>query len=360
MIKNLTEAYQGKKVFVTGHTGFKGSWMLAVLHELGAIVKGYALEPEGNLNLFNLLDGETLAETLYADIREQKKLEEELLKFQPDYVFHLAAQALVRRSYDEPKETYEVNVIGTLNLLEALRKLDKKCSVVIVTTDKVYENCEEDYPYKETDSLGGYDPYSSSKACAEILTASYRRSFFNDKDNQISIATARAGNVIGGGDWAIDRIIPDLVRAMDAGETLTVRNPLSVRPWQHVLEPVCAYLHLGAKMNENPIEFASAFNFGPETTDVLTVQQLIEKALEIWGHGSSQNLIDPHAPHEAKLLQLDISKAKTLLGWQPKWNSSQSIEKTIEWYMQYRNGTKEVTYGQIQEYLSNYKLRITT
>ena len=349
----LPSAYRGKKVFLTGHTGFKGAWMLAILRHLGAEVMGYALEPENDNDLYNLIDGGSLCQSVIADIRDKEKLAAEINSFQPDFVFHLAAQSLVRRSFEMPAETYQTNVLGTAYVLDALRQLEKTCVSVLITTDKVYENLESLRPYKETDPLGGFDPYSSSKAAAEIAIASYRRSFFHpDKyaSHKQSVASARAGNVIGGGDRAVDRIIPDFVRALENSEPLILRNPHSIRPWQHVLEPVGGYLYLGAKMLENPAKFVTAYNFGPQAEDQLSVEELVKKALEIWGSGTYKTAIDPNAPHEAKLLKLDISKAETELGWAPKWNSAKALQMTLDWYKNYKEGAMELTMGQIEEY----------
>lgn len=355
MINNFKQTYQGKKVFLTGHTGFKGSWMLAILQQLGAIVKGYSLAPEEETNLFSLLGNNKNTESVIADIRDKQRLEKEITDFQPDFIFHLAAQALVRRSFEEPTQTYETNVLGTAYLLDAIRKLSNPCTVVIITTDKVYENKEWWYPYREEDALGGYDPYSSSKACTEITVSSFRRSFFhsdNYNEHHKSIATARAGNVIGGGDWSKDRIIPDLVKALDANEPLQVRNPESVRPWQHVLEPLSGYLLLAEKMHENPVKFAQAYNFGPYIEDNLTVRDLVKEALKIWGMGEWKDASNPAAPHEAKLLKLDISKTINELGWKPKLNSLKAIDLTLEWYKNYKKDPKGVTEQQIQRYFS--------
>ena len=354
MIEKLKHTYKGKRVFVTGHTGFKGSWMLAVLKTLGAEVKGYALDPEDQPNLYSLLNGDKYCSSVIADIRHKDKLAKEIHSFQPDFVFHLAAQSLVRVSYDKPVETFETNVIGTTYLLEAVRKLERQCSVVIVTTDKVYENRETWDAYKEDDPLGGFDPYSSSKAAAEIVTASYRKSFFMPERfsyHRKAIASARAGNVIGGGDWAKDRIVPDLVRALSTDQILTVRNPESVRPWQHVLEPVCGYLFLGSRMQEDPQNFATAFNFGPLEADNLMVRELVEKSLKIWGSGSYKELPDVQAPHEAGLLRLNINKAMNQLGWKPKWNSEKALQMTLEWYKSYKEDVQAITENQIAEYL---------
>ncbi len=327
--------YKAKRVFLTGHTGFKGSWMLAWLHQLGAIVKGYALKPENEFDLFNCINGDALCESVIADICNKQLLENEILSFQPDFIFHLAAQPLVRLSYEIPSETFQVNVIGTANLLDAVRKLTTPCTVILITTDKVYENHEWHYPYRESDRLGGYDPYSASKACAEIVISSYRNSFFNKRDfskHQKSIASARAGNVIGGGDWAKDRIIPDIVRALNKNESIIVRNPNAIRPWQHVLEPISGYLQLGVKMNEDTLKYSEAWNFGPFAEDNLTVGQLVDTTLQIWGSGNKSISQLTNQPHEAGLLKLEIQKAIHELKWIPKWNAQTAIEKTIQWY----------------------------
>jgi CDP-glucose 4,6-dehydratase len=329
-------SYQNKKVFLTGHTGFKGSWLLAWLHELGANVKGYALEPDQDNALYTSMGGGLLCDSIIADIRNKDRLASELLSFQPDFIFHMAAQPLVRLSYDIPIETWEVNTLGTAYLLEAVRKLVKPCVVVLITTDKVYENREWHYPYRETDRLGGHDPYSASKAGAELVISSYRNSYFSPASHHLhkkSIASARAGNVIGGGDWAKDRIVPDIVRALQKGEEVIVRNPNSVRPWQHVLEPLAGYLQLGLKMQEDPIRFSGAWNFGPLQQDALTVGELVELAISLWGGGAYKTPNLKSQVHEASLLRLDISKTAEEIGWTPKWNAAQAIEKTIQWYL---------------------------
>ncbi len=326
--------YKGKKVFITGHTGFKGAWLSVWLQHLGANVKGYSL-PSLEGSLFEAIHDELNCESIFADIRDKKKLEAEILNFQPDFIFHLAAQALVLESYREPRLTFETNVMGTIHVLEATRSLNKPCTVVIATTDKVYLNKETDVPYKEEDSLGGFDPYSASKAAAEIAIASYRSSYFHSKNQDVhkkGLAVARAGNVIGGGDSAADRIIPDLIRSIKNDKELLIRNPESIRPWQHVLEPLSAYLLLGAKLFEEPIKYSTSFNVGPETKDVLSVQSLIDYAIAGFGKGNYKTESNEKNPHEAKLLMLDISKAKKLLGWKPQLNSSRAIQITMEWY----------------------------
>jgi len=353
---DLSTAYAGKKVFLTGHTGFKGSWMLAWLHLLGAHVKGYSLAPETSPNLYELLDGDALCESVIADLSERDKLTQAVLEFQPDFIFHLAAQPLVRLSYEQPAETFQTNALGTAYLLDAVRQLTKPCTVVLITTDKVYENKEWVYPYRETDRLGGYDPYSASKACAELVINSYVQSFFNSNafdQHQKGIAVGRAGNVIGGGDWSRDRIIPDIVRALQGSQPVQVRNPAAVRPWQHVLEPIGGYLLLGARLAAAPQQFASAWNFGPLADDTKTVEALVLEAIDIWGSGQYDKPALTGQPHEAGLLKLDISKALTYLDWKPVFDSKTAIAQTIDWYKAYATqpaSIREFTFGQIQNF----------
>jgi CDP-glucose 4,6-dehydratase len=333
---NLQDAYKGKKVFLTGHTGFKGAWMAAWLQQLGAIVRGYALPPEYENYI-------SIADSILDDIRNKPVLKEAIQSFQPDFIFHLAAQPLVRRSYEIPAETFDVNVTGTANVLEAA---NNPCTIVIITTDKVYENKEQDILYKEGDALGGYDPYSASKACAELVVSSFRNSFSNK-----AIASVRAGNVIGGGDWNKDRIVPDIVRALSNGQPIEVRNPLSVRPWQHVLEPIGGYLRLAALLAKQPELYAKAYNFGPNADDHLTVKELVEKAIDVWGSGHWNDASKPGQLHEATLLKLDISLAKKELEWTPKLNAAQAIEWTINWYKQPATNRQAYTLQQINEYM---------
>jgi len=345
MLDELKKTYKGKKVFLTGHTGFKGSWMLKMLTVLGAEIKGYALKPENDFDLFNLIDGDKICDSVIADLRDRKRLIQEIESFQPDFIFHLAAQPLVRLSYDIPAETFEINAIGTANLLDGIRLVKKPCKVVLITTDKVYKNNEWVYPYRETDRLGGYDPYSASKACAELVIDSYRNSFFNIANYEMhlkSIAVGRAGNVIGGGDWAKDRLIPDIVRFLSQDESIIVRNPNAVRPWQHVLEPLLGYLLLGSKMCEDPIRYADAYNFGPGLSDALPVNQMVELAIQSWGKGKYEVVRSDKQPHEAGLLKLDISKAMVNLKWTPKYQAGVAIEKTIEWYKYYFSNPTEI------------------
>lgn len=356
--QQLENTYKGKKVFLTGHTGFKGSWLLKTLSLLGAEIKGYALEPQTPNDLFHLIEGEKLCQSVVADLRDKKRLESEIVDFQPDFIFHLAAQPLVRLSYEIPAETFEVNVIGTANVLDGVQLLQKKCSVVLITTDKVYHNNEWIYPYRENDRLGGYDPYSASKACAELLIDSYRNSFFNIKDydkHLKGIAVARAGNVIGGGDWSKDRLIPDIARSFENGEPVIIRNPNSIRPWQHVLEPVIGYLILGSHLITDPTLFSQAYNFGPYFTDALTVEEMLKLAINSLGKGEWRLEQTGFQLHEAGLLKLDISKTINELKWEPKMNAKQAVSLTMDWYGEFnknKKGILDFTNKQIIDFLS--------
>lgn len=355
MLEQLQSYYAGKKVFLTGHTGFKGTWMMALLHRIGAQVKGYALAPEDSAPFHNLFTSNGIAESIIADIRDKERLRKEILSFQPDYIFHLAAQPLVLLSYEIPAETFEVNVVGTANLLEVAKTLEKVCNIVVVTTDKVYDNKEHHGLYKEDDRLGGYDPYSASKACTELVVDSFRNSFFNVKDiadHGKGLATARAGNVIGGGDWSKHRIIPDTAKALLQGKEILVRNPASVRPWQHVLEPLCGYLLLGGRLAAEPEKFSQAFNFGPSPEDHLTVKELVEQAIETWGSGRMEVSTNGASLHEANLLKLDINKAKEKLDWEPMLNAKQAIQWSIDWYKTPVDNQADFTFQQIDNYLS--------
>lgn len=358
MLEELINVYKGKKVFLTGHTGFKGAWLLKILSILQAEVKGYALDTKNENDLYNLLEGNSLCNSIISDLRHKESLENELLSFEPDFIFHLAAQPLVRYSYEFPLDTFEVNVNGTANLLNAVRKLQKKCSVVLITTDKVYHNNEWVYPYRENDRLGGFDPYSASKACCELVIDSFRNSFFhinNFDQHKKALAVARAGNVIGGGDWSKDRLVPDIVNAIQSQIEVILRNPNSVRPWQFVLEPLIGYLNLGSKLSANPIKFSSEYNFGPYSSDVLSVEEMVQKAIDVYGEGGYSLDENNSHPHEAGLLKLDISKAQEELNWHPKYNSEKAINVTIEWYKQARNeksSIREFTEMQILNYFN--------
>lgn len=349
----LHKIFNNKRVFVTGHTGFKGAWLIQILQWLGADIKGYALAPEKENDLYNQVHGDKICySSVTGDLRDLQKLQGELVRFEPDFVFHLAAQSLVRRSYDYPADTFMVNTQGTVHMLESLRSLRKPCVALMITTDKVYENPERGLPFKEDDKLGGHDPYSASKAAAEIVVESYTRSFFNpasyDK-HQKAIAAVRAGNVIGGGDFSDDRIIPDIVRALEFGESVKLRNPASIRPWQHVLEPLGAYLELAAKMSEDPLRFSTAFNLGPVPDDMFTVENLTKIFLDKFGVGSYTSVADSNAPHEAKLLLLDSKKAADMLGWIPMLNARTAIEWTAEWY-----AGKEDAHTKCMKQIENY------
>lgn len=331
-------AYRNKTVLVTGHTGFKGSWLAHWLTMLDARVVGYALAPPTDLNHFELLSSDV--DSIHGDIRDGEGLGKAVARHRPDIVFHLAAQPLVRHSYGDPLETYQTNVIGTLNVYEACRHTDSVRAIVSITTDKVYENREWTWSYRENDELGGYDPYSSSKACAEILTASYRNSFFPLKEfgnsHQTLVATARAGNVIGGGDWGKDRLIPDIMKAAAKGETVIIRNPHAVRPWQHVLESLSGYLSLGQKLLEGKTEFSGAWNFGPRSGDAVAVHRVVKDAQRAWNAiGYIVQATSPGKLHEANMLMLDTTKANTQLDWRPVWDYEETILNTVRWYRRY-------------------------
>jgi len=355
MLPQLSSYYSGKKVFITGHTGFKGSWLTACLHQLGARVKGYALQPEYENGLFNLLMPLQIIESTIADIRNKQLLQDEIISFQPDYIFHLAAQPLVKRSYEIPAETFEINVAGTANLLQAITGLSKKCTIIVITTDKVYQNKEQDILYNENDILGGYDPYSASKACTELVVSSFRNSFFNLSSydqHQKAIASARAGNVIGGGDRSVDRIIPDIVRSLQEQNAIEVRNPNAIRPWQYVLEPISGYLLLAGLLNDEPLKYSKAYNFGPVADDHLTVKELVETAIGYWGKGNWKNISGNKQQHEAGLLKLDINLAKRELLWKPKLNTEKAVKWTIDWYKKPIDQQADFTFQQINEYFA--------
>lgn len=318
--------YNGKRVLVTGHTGFKGTWLCRMLIDAGAIVTGYSLEPPTRPNLFELAEIDDKMESIIGDIRDFDKLKAVFEKCQPEFVFHLAAQPIVRDSYKEPRYTYETNVMGTVNLMECVRLFTCVKSVLNVTTDKVYHNNEWNWGYRENEPLDGFDPYSNSKSCSELVTHSYKNSFFTD--NRVAVSTARAGNVIGGGDFANDRIIPDCVRAMKLGKTIEVRNPYSTRPYQHVLEPLAVYLDIAKRQYED-ISYADYYNVGPDDCDCVTTGELVTLFCKCWGEGSSWlNKAEKDSPHEANFLKLDCSKIKTVFGWKPRWHIEECIEKT--------------------------------
>lgn len=348
-VVNFGQAFEGKRVWLSGHTGFKGAWLSEWLLELGAIVHGYALAPDTNPSLFNQLGVTDRLEHEIDDIRNPERVRRSIHGFQPDFVIHMAAQPLVRRSYLMPVETYETNVMGTIHVLEALRSISRPCAAVIVTTDKVYQNHESGRAYEESDSLGGHDPYSSSKAMVEIAVSAYRDSYF--QNGVIRVASARAGNVIGGGDWAEDRIVPDAMRALDRKEPITVRNPKAIRPWQHVLEPLGGYLLLAARLLSDS-SLATSFNFGPGPDANRSVRDLAEEILK-HREGSWDEVSNPGALHEATLLNLSIQKAGKVLNWVPRWDFATTVEKTISWYCNVHDGIVtpvEMTASQIREY----------
>lgn len=343
--------YRGKTVLVTGHTGFKGSWMCRVLTMHGANVVGYSLEPPTKPSLFEAAGIEKSITSVTGDIRDLARLNETMQKYRPEIVIHMAAQPIVRESYRDPVYTYETNVMGTVNICEAVRQCGSVKSFVNVTTDKVYRNNEWEWGYRETDALDGYDPYSNSKSCSELVTSSYTKSFLNA--NGVAVSTCRAGNVIGGGDFAKDRIIPDCVRAMEKGEEIIVRSPYSTRPYQHVLEPVVTYLTLAAMQYEKP-ELAGNYNVGPDDCDCVNTGDLVDLFCEKWGDGASwKNVSEANAPHEANFLKLDCSRIKSVLGWKPRWHITDAIEKTVEWSRAYLAGEdiNAVMEKQINEYI---------
>ncbi|HPI41661.1 MAG TPA: CDP-glucose 4,6-dehydratase [Pseudobdellovibrionaceae bacterium] len=330
--------WRNKKVFVTGHTGFKGSWLLVWLNQLGAIVKGYSLEPQTNPSLFLEANLINTCEHEIGDIRNLKILKHSIKTFSPDIIFHLAAQPLVRYSYSHPIETFETNIMGTANLLEALRDIDSVRSVVAVTTDKCYHNNEWHWGYREDDKLGGYDPYSASKAGSEIIISSMRNSFFRKASNQkVYLASARAGNVIGGGDWASDRLIPDLMRSFASKKTAQIRNPNSIRPWQHVLESLNGYLLLAEKLYKNGETFDDAWNFGPFDNDAQSVEYIVKRLVTIWGDSAKWLTTPGEHLHEATYLKLDSSKSRARLSWFPNWNLDTALVHTAKWYKDYYN-----------------------
>ena len=340
MVSPLRNFYCGKQVLVTGHTGFKGSWLSLWLKELGASVVGYALEPQTTPSLFTELNLKSHITSVIGDIRDENCISSVIKKYRPEIVFHLAAQPLVQRAYLEPKLTYETNVMGTINLLESIRHIQCVRSCVVVTSDKCYENKEWVFGYREIDPLGGHDPYSSSKACAELVTTSYRRSFFNPNNygsKQItSLSTVRAGNVIGGGDWNKNRIIADCVRDLSQKKTIKIRNPHATRPWQYILDPLSGYLILGARMYDDE-SFGDAWNFGPNDESVITVENLVRLVINHWGDGS-YGVSESITHHEAGLLKLDSSKVRSLLNWKPVYSVDEAVKRTVGWYKSFYSG----------------------
>ena len=350
-LHNCLEAFLDKRVFITGHTGFKGSWLAFLLNEIGAEVMGFALPPNLGQSHFTLLGLDNRIAHVVGDVRDGHALESAVQRFQPEYVFHLAAQALVRPSYESPAATFETNVMGSVNLLEAVRQCGSVRSLVYITSDKCYENMEWTWGYRENDRLGGRDPYSASKAAAEIVFSSYARSFFCDRP-QLGAATTRAGNVIGGGDWSVDRIIPDCIRAVERDQPIHLRNPLATRPWQHVLEPLWGYLLLAVRLREDPRRYAGSWNFGPSTREVRTVQSIVEMLIGHLGRGSVEIKAQERGLHESGLLQLNWDKAHQLLGWYPRWTIEESLKATAVWYKTILDGgnAEETTRAQILEF----------
>lgn len=349
--------WRGKRVFLTGHTGFKGGWLALWLAQKGAVVRGYALDPATEPNLFTQARVCSVIEDMRGDIRDAAKLDAALTDFAPEVVFHMAAQPLVRYSYVDPIGTFETNVIGTARVLDAVRRTPSVRAVVSVTTDKCYENKEWLWPYRETDTLGGYDPYSSSKACAEIVSAAFRQSYFpvaKLAEHRCGVATARAGNVIGGGDWSKDRLIPDLVRGFLAGAPVLVRSPNAIRPWQHVLEPLQGYISLAERLLTADPRYATAYNFGPSDDDTQPVAWIVERMTHLWGGGASWKLDDGPTVHEAGYLKLDASRAKTELDWRPRLTLSDALAWLVDWYKASKSGVDmhSLTLDQIAKYES--------
>ncbi len=348
--------YKNKNVLVTGHTGFKGSWLVYWLNQMGANVIGYALEAPTEPNHIDLIDLDIVS--IIGDIRDQEKLNEVMKNYQPEIVFHLAAQPLVRLSYDDPIETYETNVIGTLKVFEACRKNNVK-AIVNITSDKAYENKEWIWGYRENDPMGGYDPYSSSKGCAEILASSYRNSYFNNeeygKTHNTLLASCRAGNVIGGGDWAKDRLMTDIMLSVSQNKKVSIRNPYATRPWQHVLEPLSGYLHIGQMLLEGKVQYADGWNFGPSDEGSITVEQVVNNVKQYWDKIEYEINSDPNQLHEANLLKLDCSKAHIQLKWNNVWDSSKTFEKTVLWYKEFYEDQNVLTQNDLESYIDDAK-----
>ncbi len=348
--------FKDKKILVTGHTGFKGSWLCLLLNKLGANVFGLALAPQTSPSLYEVAQVDKNVKSFIGNIQDYNFVEKVLTEVNPDIIIHLAAQALVRQSYVNPVETYLTNVIGTANLFEAAKHADRVNAILNVTSDKCYENKEWEWGYRENDSLGGFDPYSNSKACSELVTSSFRNSFFNEKlysKHGVAIATARAGNVIGGGDWANDRLIPDFIRAISNGEKVILRNPGSIRPWQHVLEPLTGYLLLAGKLFTEGPEFNGAWNFGPGESDEKNVEWITSTICNLWGEGASFAIDKSPQPHESRFLKLDCSKARNTLEWKPRWDIETALKSIVEWHKAFleNKNMREICNSQIDSYL---------
>ena len=360
MEKMVINFWQGKKVFVTGHTGFKGGWLSLWLQSMGAEVVGYSLAPPTRPSLFEVAKVEQGMTSIIGDVRDLNFLQSAIAEFKPEIIFHLAAQALVRNSYIDPVETYSTNVMGTVNILEAVRKVGGVKAVVNITSDKCYENKEWAWGYRENEPMGGYDPYSNSKGCSELVTSAFRNSFFNPADYQkhgVALASARAGNVIGGGDWAGDRLIPDILRAIELGKPVVIRNPDAIRPWQHVLEPLCGYLQLAQKLYEDGPSYSEGWNFGPDDSDAKPVLWIVESMTRYW-EGASWVLDGEAHPHEAHYLKLDSSKSRSFLGWQPRWNLTAAISAIVEWQQAFllQEDMREKSLSTIRNYLGAEKI----
>jgi len=351
----FNSAYKNKRVLITGHTGFKGSWLALWLSQMGAKITGYSLQPSTDPSHFQLLNLDI--NSVIGDLRDTDKLKEVFREQQPEIVLHLAAQAIVRFSYKDPVETFASNVMGTVNVLEAAREIGSVRAIVNVTSDKCYENREWPWGYREIDALGGYDPYSASKGCGEIVTGCWRNSFFNPKNygktHQTLLASARAGNVIGGGDWAPDRLIPDIMRAVRQNEKVMIRNPQSTRPWQHVLEPLSGYLLLGQKLLEGQKDFAEAWNFGPSEKENVSVGEIVHLVKGVWPKIDYEINQTPNQPHEAGLLRLDCSKARSKLKWMPAWTGNDAVEKTTLWYKAFYESDKILSLEHLNRYVAN-------
>jgi CDP-glucose 4,6-dehydratase len=351
------EFWYRKKVLITGHTGFKGSWLSLILHKLGSDIYGYALNQPTNPSLFEEAGIRDLVNSHIGDIRNYENLSRIVQSVRPEIVIHMAAQALVRESYKNPRETYEINVMGTVNLLDVAKKVDSVRAILNVTTDKCYENKEWHWGYRENEPMGGFDPYSNSKGCSELVTAAYRNSFFNSnkyENHGVALASARAGNVIGGGDWADDRLIPDFIRAISKGEEVKIRSPYAIRPWQHVLEPLSGYLMLAERLYSDGTKYSEAWNFGPDDKDAQSVEWIANTFCNLWGKGASFSIDRDPQPHEANYLKLDCSKAKVELSWTPKWDIVTALESIVAWHKAYLAGEniRDFTLNQIDTYFN--------
>jgi len=353
ILQNALNSFKGKRVFITGHTGFKGSWLSFILSEVGAEVMGYALNPIEGPSHFNMLNLSSKINHVVGDIRDSSKLDKAMHKFQPEYVFHLAAQPLVKKSYEDPVNTFDTNIMGSVNLLDSVRRCSSIHSLVFITSDKCYENMEWIWGYRETDKLGGYDPYSASKGSAEIIFSSFLRSYFESRKT-LGAASARAGNVIGGGDWAFDRIIPDCIRSIEKNVPIEIRNPLATRPWQHVLEPLSGYILLSTKLRHEPKKFSGSWNFGPSSSEVRTVKEVASKMVYYLDKGTIKISSDINQHHEAMLLQLNCDKSHQILKWEPRWNVEETLKYTAEWYKKVLDGesAEDITRIQIQKYFN--------